>query len=120
MESVQASMQSFLRHEESIRPTRRDDAIVQGIFSRIYSNPYEIPQIGHIDLHVTMLAERRWAMIDGAWLEKSEVRPGETVAVKVLLRPYRGAAFTQDIPITIPAQASRGVLQLMVSDAALD
>ena len=90
---------------------------VQGVFTRIYSNPYEIPQIGHIDLHVKMLAERRLAMIDGAWLEKSEVHPGETVAVKVLLRPYRGAAFTQDIPVTIPAQASHGTLQLMVSDA---
>ena len=76
-----------------------------------------IPQIGHIDLHVTMLAERRSATIDGAWLEKSEVHPGETVAVKVLPPPYRGAAFTQDIPITIPAQTSRGTLQLMVSDA---
>jgi hypothetical protein len=90
---------------------------VQGVFTRIYSNPYEIPQIGHIDLHVKMLTERRFAMIDGAWLDKSEVHPGETVAVKVLLRPYRGAAFTQDIPVTIPAQASRGTLQLMVSDA---
>jgi hypothetical protein len=90
---------------------------VQGVFTRIYSNPYEIPQIGHIELHVTAIAERRWAMIDGAWLDKSEVRPGETVAVKVLLRPYRGAAFTQDIPVTIPAQTSRGTLQLMVSDA---
>jgi hypothetical protein len=90
---------------------------VQGIFSRIFSNPYEIPQIDHIDLHVKLLNERRWAMIDGAWLEKSEVRPGETVAVKVLLRPYRGASFIQEIPVVIPAQASRGALQLMVSDA---
>ena len=90
---------------------------VQGIFSRIYSNPYEIPQIDHIDLHVQMLNERRWAMIDGAWLDKSEVQPGETVAVKVLLRPYRGASFIQEIPVVIPAQASRGTLQLVVSDA---
>ena len=90
---------------------------VQGIFSRIFSNPYEIPQIDHIDLHVNLLNERRWAMIDGAWLEKSEVRPGESVAVKVLLRPYRGAPFIQEIPVTIPAQASRGTLQLVVSDA---
>jgi hypothetical protein len=90
---------------------------VQGIFSRIFANPYEIPQIDHIDLHVTLLNERRWAIIDGAWLEKSEARPGETVAVKVLLRPYRGAAFLQEIPVTIPAQASRGTLQLILSDA---
>jgi hypothetical protein len=90
---------------------------VQGVFSRIFSNPYEIPQINHIDLHVTLLNERRWSMIDGAWLEKSEVHPGETVAVKVLLRPYRGAPFIQEIPVTIPTQASRGTLQLVVSDA---
>jgi hypothetical protein len=90
---------------------------VQGIFSRIFSNPYEIPQIDHIDLHVKLLNERRWAMIDGAWLEKSEAQPGETVAVKVLLRPYRGAAFIQEIPVQIPAQASRGTLQIVVSDA---
>ncbi len=90
---------------------------VQGIFARIFSNPYEIPQIDHIDLHVKLLNERRWAMIDNAWLEKSEVRPGETVAVKVLLRPYRGAAFIQEIPVTIPAQTSRGSLQIVLSDA---
>jgi hypothetical protein len=90
---------------------------VQGAFARIYSNPYELPQVERVQLQVTTLAERRWAMIDGAWVEKSEVRPGETVAVKVLLRPYRGAPFIQEIPITIPAQTSRGNLQLLVSDA---
>jgi hypothetical protein len=90
---------------------------VQGIFSRIYSNPYEIPKIDHIDLHVRLLQERRFATIDGAWVEKSEVHPGERVTVKVLLRPYRGAPFIQSIPITVPLQASRGRLQLVVSDA---
>jgi len=90
---------------------------VQGAFARIYSNPYELPDIGHIDLHVTLLNERRWAAIDSAWIEKSEVHPGEQVAVKVMLRPYRGAPFIQEIPITIPEQTSRGTVQLMLSDA---
>jgi SpoIVB peptidase S55 len=90
---------------------------VQGAFGRIYSNPYELPQVEKISLHITALAERRWAAIDTAWTEKSEVRPGETVAVKVLLRPYRGAPFIQEIPITIPPQSARGNLQLVVSDA---
>jgi len=90
---------------------------VQGAFARIYSNPYELPQVERVQLQVTTLAERRWAMIDEAWVEKSEVRPGETVAVKVLLRPYRGAPFIKEIPVTIPPQASRGNLQLLVSDA---
>jgi hypothetical protein len=90
---------------------------VQSAFTRIYSNPYERPQAEHIQLRVTATPERRRATIDSAWIEKSEVQPGETVAVKVLLRPYRGAPFIQEIPIAVPPQATRGTLQLVVSDA---
>jgi hypothetical protein len=89
---------------------------VQGIFSRIYSNPYERAHVDGVHIKVTALAERRWSMIDNAWTEKSEVTPGETVAVKVLLRPYRGEPFIQEIPITIPPQTARGTLQLLISD----
>ena len=90
---------------------------VQNVFSRIYLNPYEAPHLNGIHLRVTALPERRWATIDNAWIEKNEVRPGETVAVKVQLRPYRGGPFVQEIPITIPVQAARGNMQLVISDA---
>jgi hypothetical protein len=90
---------------------------VQAIFSQIYSNPYEIPHVAGIHLRVTALPERRVATIDDAWVEANEVQPGETVNVKVQLRPYRGAAFVQEFPITIPMQAARGPLQLVISDA---
>jgi hypothetical protein len=90
---------------------------VQGAFARIYSNPYETPHVEGIHLRVTAVAERRWAMIDNAWTEKSEVQPGETIRVKVLLRPYRGAPFIEEIPITIPPQTARGTLELLISDA---
>jgi len=91
---------------------------LQSAFARIYSNPYELPEIERIDLRVTALAERRWSTIDGAWIEKNEVRPGETVGVKVLLRPYRGPSFIQEIPVTIPEQTAPGILQIVVSDAS--
>jgi hypothetical protein len=90
---------------------------VQADFGRIYSNPYESPQIGRIDLQVKALPERRWATIDSAWLDRSVVSPGDTVKVKVLLRPYRGPAFVQDIPVTIPPQTVSGKLELVISDA---
>ena len=90
---------------------------VEGAFSRIYSNPYERPDIEGIDLHVTTLQERRSARIENAWVGKSEVRPGETLDVKVLLRPYRGAPIVREIPVRIPEEVTRGKLQLMVSDA---
>lgn len=91
---------------------------VEGAFSRIYSNPYESPQIDGIHLRVTTLAERRWARIENAWVGKSEVHPGETLSIKVLLRPYRGAPVIREIPIRIPPEVARGKLQLVVSDAA--
>ena len=47
---------------------------VQSAFLQIYSNPYEQPKVEHINLHVTEQAERHSATIDGAWIEKSEVR----------------------------------------------
>jgi hypothetical protein len=90
---------------------------VQSTFAQIYSNPYEIPHVSAIHLRVTALPERRAATIDDAWVEANEVRPGQTVNVKVQLRPYRGPAFVQEFPITIPMQAARGLLQLVISDA---
>ena len=92
-------------------------AAVQNVFSRIYANPYEVPHIDGIHLRVTTEPERRDATIDGAWLDKTEARSGETVGVKVQLRPYRGPSFIEEIPIVIPAQSARGQLQLVVSDA---
>jgi len=90
---------------------------VQNLFGRIFSNPYERAAIRKVRLNVTSLPERRWATIDTAWSEKSEVSPGELINVKVLLRPYRGAPVMKEVRITIPPQAARGTLRILVSDS---
>jgi hypothetical protein len=91
---------------------------VQGVFARIFSNPYEAARIERVTLRVESIPERRWATIESAWSEKSEAQPGEAVNVKVLLRPYRGAPFIREVPITIPAQAARGTqLRILASDS---
>jgi len=91
---------------------------VQSAFASIYTNPYEQPNVEKVTLNVTSRSENRWAAIDGAWTNKSEAQPGETIRVKVLLRPYRGIPFLREVPLTIPAQAARGNLQILVSDAS--
>jgi len=91
---------------------------VESAFGRIYTNPYEQPKVQNVTLNVTSMPESRWAAIDGAWIDRSNVQPGQAVTIKVLLRPYRGAPFIQEIPITIPAQAPHGNLQILVSDAS--
>jgi hypothetical protein len=89
---------------------------VQNIFYRIFTNPYERAKIEKVSLRVESTPERRSAAIESAWSEKSEVSPGETIDVKVLLRPYRGAPFMRTVPIQIPTQAAKGPLRIVVSD----
>jgi hypothetical protein len=94
-------------------------ATVQGAFAQVYSNPYEQPHIAHIRLALESLPERRVATIAGAWAEKTEAQPGESVGVKVLLHPYRGAPVIRDVAITIPPQAAPGTtMQILVSDSS--
>ena len=81
---------------------------VQNLFARIFTNPYEQPKIDHIRLKLESIPERRFTTIEGAWTDTTEAVPGQTVQVKVLLRPYRGSSELRTIPITIPLQADRG------------
>jgi hypothetical protein len=91
---------------------------VQGLFNRIFSNPYENPKIERVTLRVDSLPERRLVRIENAWSDSSEAAPGETVLVKVMLRPYRGEPVVREVPITIPVQATRGTrLRALVSDS---
>jgi len=91
---------------------------VQTTFTRIFSNPYEMPKVNKVSLRVESIPDRRIASILNAWSDVSEAQPGDPVTIKVLLRPYRGAPVIRDVPITIPAQATRGsTLRVQVSDA---
>ena len=93
-------------------------ASVQRIFTRIFSNPYETPKIDSVKLRVESLPGRRITRILDAWPEASEVAPGESMAIKVMLRPYRGAPEIREVPITIPPQAARGsTWRVQVSDS---
>ena len=91
---------------------------VQNIFQRIFSNQYETAKIQRVTLRMEAVPERRQATIEGAWLDKSEAEPGDTVTVRVQLRPYRGSPVIRDVPITIPPQAVRGsYMQILASDS---
>jgi hypothetical protein len=91
---------------------------VQTLFSRIFTNPYEIPKIDSIHLKLESMPDRLATAIDGAWADETEAQPRQTINVKVLLRPYRGEPELRNVPITIPMEADRGTtLRIQVSDA---
>jgi len=91
---------------------------VQNIFQRIFSNQYETANIDRVTLRMEALPERRQMTIEGAWLDKSQAEPGESVTLRVQLRPYRGSPVIRDVRIAIPPQATRGTtMQILASDA---
>jgi hypothetical protein len=83
-------------------------------------NSYELPAVEHIALRVESVPGRQSFTIDSAWLEKGEAAPGETLRVRVLLHPYRGAARIEETSVRIPDQIARGTtLRVLVTDGDL-
>src|SRR5467141_1836596 len=90
---------------------------VQTIFTRLFVKTFEIPDVEHIALHVESVPGRQSFTVDSAWLEKGEAAPGETLRVRVLLHPYRGADRIEETTVRVPDQIARGTtLRLLVTD----
>jgi hypothetical protein len=90
---------------------------VQTIFTRLFSNIFEVPDVERIALRVESVPGRQSFAIDSAWLEKGEAAPGETLRVRVLLHPYRGAARVEETTVRVPDQIARGAtLRILVTD----
>jgi len=85
-------------------------------FSRIYDNPYSMPDIRGVQLDFDIVHERRWARLESARTDITEARAGDDITIEALLRPYRGEAVLQHIPIHIPTSTSKGPLRILVSD----
>jgi len=85
-------------------------------FTRIYENPYEAPKIAGVKLSFDLLPERRSARLESARTDVTEARPGETISIETLLRPYRGESLVRQIAVTIPVSTPKGTLRILVSD----
>jgi hypothetical protein len=91
---------------------------MQNIFARLFTNNFEATSVEQVSLRVESVPGRHSFTIESAWLEKGEAAPGETLRVRVLLRPYRGPAQIQETTVHVPDQVARGtMLRILVSDA---
>jgi SpoIVB peptidase S55 len=90
---------------------------IGGSFGRIFDNPYSTPEITGLNLDFDITKDRRWARLESARTDVSEARPGDEITVEILLRPYRGEAVIEHVPVRIPTSASKGsTLHVLVSD----
>jgi hypothetical protein len=85
-------------------------------FGRIYSNPFDAPDIQGVKLDFDLVRERRSAHLEASRTDVTETRPGDMITVETVIRPYRGERLVRQIPIRIPTSTSRGTLRILVSD----
>ena len=86
-------------------------------FNRLYLNNVNPPDVKSVDVTVDLLPERRVASIENAWVANPDVRPGDEVAVKVFLQPYRGERIQRDLKVKIPDGLAKGDHRILLSDA---
>ena len=82
----------------------------------LLNNEYHPVHVNGINLILGYVDERRTARVERAWVSKDHVRPGETVQVSAILKPFRGPEVTRQIDIKIPDEVTQGRLVLQVGD----
>jgi hypothetical protein len=117
----QVKLQDMFSSADGMQPAAMlAAASIGGSFGRIYDNPYSTPDITGLQLDFEISNERRWAKLESARTDVNEARPGDDISVEVLLRPYRGEAVIEYVPVHIPSSASKGsTLHILVSDGEM-
>ena len=96
-------------------PSVSTSSYVAAPIAALLGNDFEKVEIDGIDLAITSSEEPRTATLERVWLDDQRPHAGRTVALKVLLRTYRGEDLIRTIPIDIPANVN-GTLSLLVAD----
>ena len=111
-------LEDMFTSPDGMQPAAMMAALAVGSsFGKIFDNPYSTPEIRGLNLDFDITNDRRWARLESARTDVSEARPGDEITIEVLLRPYRGDAVIERIPVRIPTSASKGsTLHVLVSD----
>jgi len=83
----------------------------------LLQNKLETVRITNIDVNVDASTDSLIAEIKKVAVEEKEPKPGETIHLKVTLKPYRGQEFVRKVSYKLPADAS-GEVRLNVRGGA--
>jgi len=79
---------------------------------------FEDLQIEGLDVDLTTSETSKSATLERIEVDRSEVRPGETIFIQAFVRGDSGRVFTQRIPFTVPVDTPTGQLTIEVGDGA--
>ena len=92
-------------------------SLVAAPLALLLGNPVERIPVREIEVDISASEEAHAATLTRAWLRSSRVRPGESAALQVAVRDFRGAERVRELEVPIPRSAAGGRLTLIVADA---
>ena len=90
---------------------------VNGVLNFVLDNRFITPMIESLRIEIHSSDERSTAVIEDVWFGSETVEPGDTLEVRVYLRPYRGDRVVRRMDVTIPKTISAGPVQVLVGSA---
>jgi hypothetical protein len=81
----------------------------------LLTNGLEPVRIESLQIEMQGAERIRSATIERVWLDTTDLQPGKTVPVKILLAPWRGAPIVRTLDVDVPRNA-QGPLTLVVAD----
>lgn len=84
---------------------------------QLIGNTYAKVEVENVTLDLKIEDKRRTAVVESLRVDKLRYRPGETVEVEMVLRPYLEAPIMQTGTITIPKDTPDGQVTLLAANA---
>lgn len=125
-----------LRLRGRIQVTGEEDVILDHRFSALNEAPvqaslavalpvsyllgsgFENVTIKGIELEIEAMETRRVGVVDRVWVNRTDVRRGESVEVQVYARTGDGREIVERVPVEIPEDAPLGKLSVVVGDGS--
>ena len=92
-------------------------AMVASPLAFLLTNDFQDIALRDIRVEVEASEQPQTAKLIRAWFDTEKIAPGGTVALKLLLRSYRGDDILESVDVTVPPNIRSGTLRLMVADA---
>jgi len=84
----------------------------------LFNSGFNALDLRGIEVDVTSIDSRSSGSLNRLWIDKTEVRRGETIEMQAFARNDNGSEFVERIPLEIPADSPIGPLVIIVGDGA--
>jgi hypothetical protein len=88
-----------------------------GLLSELFDNRFELPQIERINVEMVLDDQRRMTQLGEVFIDRDKAKPGETVRLRAMLKPWRGERRVAALEFAVPENVRSGELDILVGDA---